>query len=216
MIKPHSTSARSAKLRILVADDHFIVRSGLVAVIHAEPDMTVVAQAADGAEAVALFAQHHPDVALLDLRMPVRSGTEAIELIRRDHPAARILVLTAFSGDEDIRRALRAGARGYVLKSSTGDGLIPAIRAVAAGDPWIPTDIATRLAMGAPHEELTAREVQVLKEIAKGKANKEIAAALAISEYTVKDHLKAILAKLHVAVRTEAVTAAVQRGIIEL
>ncbi|ACB74569.1 response regulator [Opitutus terrae] len=208
--------SRPAKLRILVADDHFIVRSGLVSLIHAEPDMSVVAQAADGAEAVALFTQHQPDVALLDLRMPVRSGTEAIEQIRRDHPHARILVLTAFSGDEDIRKALRAGARGYVLKSSTGEGLIPAIRAVAAGEPWIPNDVATRLAMRSSYEELTSREIQVLQEIAKGKANKEIAAVLAISEYTVKDHLKNIMGKLHVAVRTEAVTAAVQRGIIEL
>lgn len=207
---------RPPKLRILVADDHFIVRSGLVSLLHAEPDLTVVAQAADGAEAVALFAQHHPDVALLDLRMPVKSGTDAIELIRRDFPEARILVLTAFSGDEDIHRALRAGACGYVLKSSTGEGLIPAIRAVAAGEPWIPRDVATKLAMRSNYEALTPREVQILKEIARGKANKEIAAVLAISEYTVKDHLKNIMAKLHVAVRTEAVTAAVQRGIIEL
>lgn len=206
----------AAKLRVLVADDHFIVRSGLVAVIQAEPDMTVVAQAADGAEAVSRFSEHLPDVALLDLRMPVKSGAEAIELIRRNHPSAHLLVLTAFSGDEDIRRALRAGARGYVLKSSTGEGLIPAIRAVAAGESWIPRDIATQLAMRRHDEELTAREVQVLREIARGRANKEIAATLAISEYTVKDHLKAILGKLHVAVRTEAVTAAVQRGIIEL
>jgi len=207
---------RETKIRILVADDHFIVRSGLVSVIHAEPDLTVVAQAADGQEAVALYAQHQPDLALLDLRMPVKSGTEAIELIRRDFPAARILVLTAFNGDEDIHKALRAGALGYVLKSSTGEGLIPAIRTVAEGQPWIPRDVATRLAMRQSYEELTAREIQVLKEIAKGKANKEIAASLAISEYTVKDHLKSIMGKLHVAVRTEAVTAAVQRGIIEL
>src|SRR5687767_13686547 len=208
--------SRESKIRILVADDHFIVRSGLVSLIHAEPDLTVVAEAADGAEAVALFARHQPDLALLDLRMPVKSGAETIELIRRDFPDARILVLTAFSGDEDIHKALRAGARGYVLKSSTGDGLIPAIRAVAAGDPWIPRDIATRLAMRNTYEELTPREIQVLKEIAKGKVNKEIAVVLAISEYTVKDHLKSIMGKLHVAARTEAVTAAVQRGIIEL
>jgi DNA-binding NarL/FixJ family response regulator len=208
--------SRVIKTRILVADDHFIVRSGLVSVIHAEPDLTVVAQAADGAEAVALFMKHRPDVVLLDLRMPVKSGTEAIELIRREHPGARLLVLTAFSGDEDIHKALRAGALGYVLKSSTGDALIPAIRAVASGEPWIPRDVATRLAVRNTYEELTAREISVLKEIAKGKANKEIAAELAISEYTVKDHLKSILGKLHVAVRTEAVTAAVQRGIIEL
>jgi len=207
---------RASKVRILVADDHFIVRTGLVAVIQAESDLTVVAEAADGAEAVNLFARHRPDLALLDLRMPVKSGTQAIEEIRGEFPAARILVLTAFSGDEDIAKALRAGAHGFVLKSSTGEGLIPAIRAVASGDAWIPRDVATRLAVRQSYEELTPREIQVLREIARGKANKEIAATLAITEYTVKDHLKSIMGKLHVAVRTEAVTAAVQRGIIEL
>lgn len=203
-------------LRVLVADDHFVVRSGLVALIQTEPGMTVVAQAADGAQAVELYRQHRPDLALLDLRMPVLGGGEAIETIRREFPDARILVLTAFSGDEDIHRALHAGALGYVLKSATGDELVPAIRAVAAGERWIPRDVASRLALRSTFEALTPREIQVLKEIAKGRANKEIAAALSISEYTVKDHLKAILGKLHVAVRTEAVTAAVQRGIIEL
>ncbi|PTY08252.1 DNA-binding response regulator [Opitutaceae bacterium EW11] len=204
------------RIRVLVADDHFIVRSGLASLIHAETDMEVVAQAADGAEAVALYARHNPDVALLDLRMPVKSGAEAIELIRRDFPNAHVLVLTAFSGDEDIHRALEAGALGYVLKGTTGEGLIPAIRAVAAGERWIPKDVASRLAVRSSYEALTAREIQVLKEIAKGKVNKEVASALSISEYTVKDHLKSIMSKLHVTVRTEAVTAAVQRGIIEL
>ncbi|HWA88245.1 MAG TPA: response regulator transcription factor [Opitutus sp.] len=204
------------KIRILVADDHFIVRSGLASVIHTEPDMIVVAEAVDGLQAVELFRRHRPDLALLDLRMPVRSGNETIELIRREFPDARILVLTAFSGDEDIHRALAAGAQGYVLKSATGEGLVPAIRAVAAGERWIPRDVATRLAVRGSYEPLTAREIQVLKEAAHGKANKEIAAALEISEHTVKDHLKNILAKLNAADRTEAVTAAVQRGIIEL
>jgi DNA-binding NarL/FixJ family response regulator len=204
------------KIAVLIADDHFIVRSGLVALIHSEPNMHVVAQATDGAQAVELYARHQPDVALLDLRMPVKNGCEAIELIRREFPGARLLVLTAYSGDEDIHKALAAGASGYVLKSSTGDGLIPAIRAVAAGDRWIPRDVASRLAVRATYEALTQREVEVLREIAKGRANKEIAQTLAISEHTVKDHLKNILGKLHVAARTEAVTAAVQRGIIEL
>jgi DNA-binding NarL/FixJ family response regulator len=203
-------------IRIIVADDHFIVRSGLVSLIHAEPDMEVVAQAADGLQAVELYRKHQPDVALLDLRMPLKSGDQAIEMIRAEFPAAHLLVLTAFSGDEDIHKALHAGAQGYVLKSSTGDGLIPAIRAVAAGQRWIPFDVATRLAMRSAYEPLTAREIQILQEIAKGKANKEIASTFCLSEYTVKDHLKNILGKLNVAVRTEAVTAAVQRGIIEL
>jgi len=207
---------RGDKIRILIADDHFIVRSGLSALIRVEPDMTVAAEAADGAQAVELYAKHRPDVALLDLRMPVKSGAEAIEAIRRDFPDARILVLTAYSGDEDIHKALAVGALGYVLKSSTGDGLIPAIRAVAAGERWVPRDVASRLAVRNTYEVLTQREIEVLREIAKGRANKEIAQQLAISEYTVKDHLKSILGKLHVSARTEAVTAAVQRGIIEL
>lgn len=208
--------SNEGKIRILVADDHFIVRNGLVSLIQAEPDLSVVGQAADGAQAVELFAALQPDLALLDLRMPMKNGNDAIESIRHAFPSARILVLTAYSGDEDIHRALAAGAQGYVLKSSTGEGLIPAIRAVARGEKWIPQDVATRLAMRNTYEPLTAREIQVLKEIARGKANKEIASLLSISEYTVKDHLKNILAKLNVAVRTEAVTAAVQRGIIEL
>jgi DNA-binding NarL/FixJ family response regulator len=204
------------KISVLVADDHYIVRMGLVAVILAEPDMTVVGQATDGAQAVEQYARLQPDVTLLDLRMPVKSGNEAIEQIRRDFPFARLLVLTAYSGDEDIHRALEAGASGYVLKSATGDGLIPAIRAVAAGGKWLPQDVASRLAARAAYETLTQREVEVLREIARGRANKEIAQILAISEYTVKDHLKNILGKLQVSARTEAVTAAVQRGIIEI
>jgi DNA-binding NarL/FixJ family response regulator len=204
------------KLRIIIADDHFIVRSGLVSLIHAEPDMRVVAEAVDGGQAVDFFRKHQPDLALVDLRMPVQNGNEAIDSIRREFPEARILVLTAFSGDEDIHRALSAGAQGYVLKSATSDELIPAIRAVAAGELWIPRDIASRLAVRSSYISLTAREIQVLKETARGKANKEIADTLAISKHTVKDHLKSILAKLNVSDRTEAVTSAVQHGIIEL
>jgi DNA-binding NarL/FixJ family response regulator len=203
-------------ITIMVADDHFIVRSGLAALIGLEPDMKVVAQASDGAQAVEAFALHRPDVALLDLRMPVMSGNQVIDAIRRKFPDARVLVLTAYNGDEDIHRALAAGAAGYLLKSSTGDDLILAIRAVASGGRWIPSDVASRLAVRKDFEELTAREMEVLREIAKGRANKEIAGTLAISENTVKDHLKSILGKLQVAARTEAVTAAVQRGIIEL
>ncbi|HVZ64786.1 MAG TPA: response regulator transcription factor [Lacunisphaera sp.] len=208
--------SHAGKITILLADDHFIVRSGLVALIHSDPDLAVVAQASDGGQAVELFRQHRPDVALLDLRMPGKGGMAAIEEIRREVPDAHILVLTAYSGDEDIHRALEAGALGYVLKSSTGDDLIPAIRAVAAGQPWIPRDVASRLARRSAYEALSQREIEVLREIARGLANKEIAHKLAITEHTVKDHLKSILGKLHASARTEAVTAAVQRGIIEL
>lgn len=208
--------SHSRPLRIILADDHFIVRSGLVALIDSEPDMKVVAQATDGAQAIEAYARHRPDVLLLDLRMPVVGGNQVIESIRRDFPEAHILVLTAYNGDEDIHRALSSGACGYLLKSSTGDDLIPAIRQVAAGGRWIPSDVASRLAVRRDYGSLTQREIEVLREIARGRANKEIAGHLAITENTVKDHLKNILAKLQVAARTEAVTVAVQRGIIEL
>jgi len=207
---------KDAKLRILVADDHYVVRMGLVALVNTEPDMEVVAEAADGAQALELFARFIPDLALMDLKMPVKTGIEATFEICRQFPSARILMLTAFDGDEDIYRALHAGAQGYVLKSSPGEKLIPALRAVAAGQRWIPTEVALRLASRNSFEQLTAREVEVLHQLAKGLANKEIADVLNITEYTTKDHLKNILGKLRVADRTEAVTAALQRGIIRL
>ena len=207
---------KDRKIRILVADDHYIVRMGLVALVNTEPDMEVVAEAADGAQAIELFAKHSPDLALIDARMPVKNGFEATVEIRKQFPNAAILMLTAFDGDADIRKALEAGVQGYVLKSSTGDKLIPALRAVAAGERWLPKEVADRLASRTSFEQLTAREIQVLGELAKGLANKQIAESLNITEYTVKDHLKNILAKLRVADRTEAVTTALQRGIIHL
>ena len=208
--------SRLPTLRVMVADDHFIVRSGLIALIDSEPDMKVIAVASDGIQAVEAYALHQPDVALLDLRMPLRAGNQVIELIRQNSPKARILILTAYNGDEDIHKALAVGACGYLLKSSTGDDLIPAIRTVAAGGQWIPRDVASRLAVRRDYDCLTHREIEVLREIAKGRANKEIAHNLSITENTAKDHLKSILAKLQVSARTEAVTVAVQRGIIEL
>jgi len=203
-------------IRILVADDHFIVRIGLVALVNTEPDMEVVAEAADGVQAVELFARFKPDLVLMDLRMPLKTGIEAAAEICSQSPAARVLMLTTFDGDEDIHRALEAGAQGYVLKSSTGGDLIPALRAVASGQKWIPREVANRLAFRKMFEDLTPREVQVLQHLAKGLANKEIANVLSISEHTAKDHLKNILGKLQVMDRTEAVTAAIQRGIIHL
>ncbi len=207
---------KDGKIRILVADDHYIVRMGLIALVNTEPDMEVVAEAADGAQALELFARHTPDLALMDLRMPIKSGIQATIEIRNKFSDACILMLTAFDGDEDIHKALQAGAQGYVLKSSSGEKLLPALRAVAAGQRWIPKDVASRLASRNSFEQLTPREVQVLNELAKGLANKEIADVLNITEYTAKDHLKSILGKLHVADRTEAVTAGLQRGIIHL
>ena len=207
---------KDRKIRILVADDHYIVRMGLVALVNTESDMEVVAEAADGAQAIELFAKFSPDLALIDARMPVKTGFEATVEIRKRFPNASILMLTAFDGDADIRKALEAGVQGYVLKSSTGDKLIPALRAVAAGERWVPKEVADRLASRNSFEQLSAREMQVLNQLAKGLANKQIAEALNITEYTVKDHLKNILAKLRVADRTEAVTTALQRGIIHL
>jgi DNA-binding NarL/FixJ family response regulator len=204
------------KIRILIADDHYIVRMGLIALVNTEPDMEVVAEAADGAQALELFGKCNPDLALLDLRMPVKDGIQTTAEIRNQFPNAQVLMLTAFDGDEEIYKALLAGAQGYILKSATGKQLIPAVRAVAAGQRWIPEDVAGRLATRNEFGALTPREVEVLKHLARGLANKEIADVLKITEYTVKDHLKSILGKLRVADRTEAVTAAIHRGIIQL
>lgn len=204
------------KIRILVADDHALIRMGLVSLVNTEPDITVVAEAADGTQAVEQFSKYNPDLVLMDLRMPNKNGIEATIEIRKKAPNARVLMLSTFDGDEDIHRALEAGAQGYVLKGSTGENLIPALRACVAGQRWIPKEVASRLASRRTFEELTPREVEVLRELAKGLANKEIADVLKISENTTKGHLKNIIGKLRVADRTEAVTAAIQRGIIHL
>jgi len=207
---------RPSKTRILIADDHHVVRMGLVALVNTSNDMEVVGEAEDGVRAVELFAQLKPDLVLMDSRMPGTDGTQATVEILRRFPDARVLMLTAYDGDMDIRRALNAGVCGYVLKRSTGEDLLPALRAVAGGDRWLPKEVSSRLASRKSYEQLTQREIQVLEEMAKGLANKQIADALKITEYTVKDHVKNILAKLQVADRTEAVTAALHRGIIHL
>ena len=203
-------------IRIMIVEDHHVVRQGLAALVGTVPDMKVVAQAPDGAQAVTMFREHRPDVTLMDLRLPQMTGVQAITAIRKEHPQARIIVLTTFDGDEDIYRALQAGARGYLLKDMFGDELMDAIRAVHAGKTRIPAEIAERLAerMGGP--ELTEREMEVLKQVAGGLSNKEIGSKLFISEATVKTHLNNILSKLAVADRTQAVTSAIQRGIIHL
>jgi len=188
----------------------------LLGVVNSEPDMEVVGEAADGFQAVELFRKLNPDLVLMDLRMPMKDGIAATREIKTKHPNARVLMLTTYDGDTDIHRAIQAGAQGYVLKNSTGDKLIPALRAVAAGEKWIPKEIASRLASRRLFEELTPRELQVLQQMARGLANKEIGDVLNITGHTVKDHLKNILGKLRVADRTEAVTVALQRGIIQL
>jgi len=205
-----------SQIRIMVVEDHHVVRQGLVALLKSVPDMNVVAEGADGKQAVDLFRQHEPDVTLMDLRMPNMSGVDAVVQIRRDYPAARIIVLTTFDGDEDIYRALQAGARAYLLKGMFGDELMDAIRAVHAGKSRIPPAVAERLAnrMGGPG--LTARELDVLRLIVLGNSNKEIGEGLHISEATVKTHINNILSKLGVTDRTQATTTALQRGIVHL
>ena len=205
-----------SSIGILIADDHYVVRMGLMALVETEPDLQVIGEAADGVQAVELFKRLRPDLTLMDLRMPRKDGITATREIREQFPEARILMLTTFDGDDDIHKSLSAGANGYLLKNATREHLIPALRAVAAGQRWIPKDVTRRLANREMFEVLTPREVEVLHQLAKGLANKEIADVLDISEYTTKDHLKSILSKLHVADRTEAVTAAIQRGIVHL
>jgi DNA-binding NarL/FixJ family response regulator len=203
-------------IRILIVDDHPIVRVGLKTVIETEPDMEVVAEAADGADAVDLYAAHRPDVVLMDLRMPRMDGTAAIRAIRAADPHALILALTTYDGDADIFRALDAGASGYLIKDMLGDELVKAVRTAAAGKRIIPPVVAGRLAEFTPRVDLTAREVEVLRLVAKGLRNKEIARVIGRTEETVKVHLKHLMQKLGVDDRTEAVTLALQRGIIHL
>ncbi|MBX6360310.1 response regulator [Pseudacidobacterium ailaaui] len=203
-------------IRIMVVDDHHIVRQGLVALIGTIPGMLVVAEAADGEQAVETYRKCKPDVTLMDLRLPRKSGVEAIQQIREEFPAARVIVLTTFDGDEDIYRALQAGAKGYLLKGMSTEELTEAIRTVHAGKSRIPAIVAERLAsrMGGP--SLTARELEVLRRIVRGRSNKEIAGDLFISEATVKTHINSILSKLGVGDRTQAATTALQRGIVHL
>lgn len=206
----------SEPIRILIVEDHHVVRQGLVALIKSVDDMEVVAEAADGRQGVDLHRKHRPDVTIMDLRLPVLGGVEAIEEIRRDTPNARVIVLTTFDGDENIYRALQAGARGYLLKDMFGEELMDAIRAVHAGKTRIPAVVAQRLAERMRGPELTSREMDVLRLIVAGKSNKEIGGALHISEATVKTHINNLLGKLGVSDRTQAATTAIQRGIVEL
>ncbi|HXU78029.1 MAG TPA: response regulator transcription factor [Methylomirabilota bacterium] len=189
---------------------------GLGAMIGRQPDMMVVAEAANGREAVDLWQKHQPQVALLDLRMPVLDGVGAIEEIRRLDPAARVIVLTTFDTDNEIYRAVKAGAKGYLLKDARREELLEYIRRVNAGETCIPPALAGKLAAGMSNETLTGRELDVLALLARGKSNKEIGVNLYIGETTVKSHLRSIFAKLNVLSRTEAITAASRRGLVQL
>jgi two-component system NarL family response regulator len=203
-------------IRILIADDHPVVREGLAAMITRQTDMTVVAEATHGQEAVERFHQQQPDVVLMDLRMPEMDGMEALVAIREQTPEARIIVLTTYDTDEDIYRALRAGARAYLLKDTPREALIETIRAVHAGHMRVPAEVAAKLAERVSSEALTGRELDVLHLIVAGKSNREIATQLFISEGTVKTHVNHLLMKLGVSDRTQAATTALKRGLVSL
>jgi two-component system NarL family response regulator len=206
----------SGTLKIMLVDDHYLVRMGLASIIALEPDMTVCAEASTGEQAVALFQAHRPDVTLMDLRLPGMSGSETTHAIRAEFPDARIIILSTYVSDEEIYGALQAGAMAYLIKSVQRQELTHTIRKAAAGLRHIPTEVATRLADRMSRAQLSARELDVLRLLAGGKRNREIASALDIAEGTVKLHVSSILGKLGVVDRTEAVTVALQRGIIQL
>ena len=205
-----------APIRIMVVEDHQVVRQGLIALITTEPGFEVVAQADNSDEAVELFKAHHPDITLMDLRLKSGSGVAAIQGIRQIAPASKIIVLTTYDGDEDIYKALQAGARSYLLKGASSEELVAAIRAVHAGKPYIPAFVAERLAGRVGTERLTGRELEVLQHIVQGRSNKEIAQEMHISEATVKSHINNLLSKLMVSDRTQAAITALQRGIVHL
>jgi DNA-binding NarL/FixJ family response regulator len=211
-----SLGTKKERIRVLIADDHTIVREGLVSLLRRKSDMMVVAEASHGREAIELWKKHRPDVTLLDLRMPELDGVSAIKEIRQLDETAAIIVLTTFDGDEDIYRAIRAGAKAYLLKDTARDALVECVRRVYAGETYLPPLLAAKLAERVSGETLSAREIEVLQRIAAGKSNKEIGAELFISEGTVKTHVKSIFAKLDVVSRTEAVAVATRRGLIQL
>ncbi|MGQ0634011.1 MAG: response regulator [Planctomycetaceae bacterium] len=210
------TGARSSTIHVLCVDDHPLVRKGIAAMLSNESDMSLVAEAENGRDAVELFRKHRPDVTLMDLRMPVVDGIAAVRLIRQEFPDAKVIALTSFDGDQDIFRALEAGVKGYLLKETAHVDVLDAIRAVHAGRMLMPEDVTRRVAESFPLDALTPREIEVLQLVAQGLANKEIAARLGTADGTVKMHVQNILAKLGASDRTHAVTIGLKRGIIHL
>jgi DNA-binding NarL/FixJ family response regulator len=206
----------SPKIRVLAVDDHPLLREGIAAMINSQPDMILVDEASNGADAIQKFRDHHPDVTLMDLRLPDISGIDAMIAIRTESPQARIVILTTFEGDVEIQRALEAGARGYLLKSMPPKELIEVVRQVHAGKKRVPAEVAAQLAEHISDEALTPREVQVLHHVTGGNRNRDIAERLFISEETVKVHVKHIMEKLGASDRTQAIAIAVRRGIIRL
>jgi DNA-binding NarL/FixJ family response regulator len=214
--KSKAEGAKNLRIGVLIADDHSVVREGLASLIRRKSDMVVIGEASNGRQAVDLWRQHRPDVTLLDLRMPELDGVGTLKEIRGHDEKARIVVLTTFDGDEDIYRAIQAGAKGYLLKDTPREALLDCIRRVHAGEMCVPVQLAAKLAQRVSSEALSGREIDVLRLMAQGKSNKEIGSALFISEGTVKSHVKGIFAKLGVISRTEAVANASRRGLIQL
>jgi DNA-binding NarL/FixJ family response regulator len=209
-------SSEASMVRILTVDDHPLLRKGIAALVNAEPDIKLIAEACDGSEAIEMFRVHRPDVTIMDLQMPGMGGIEAIKRILSEFPSARIIVLTTYSGDVQVVRALKAGAQGYILKSNVHRELLETIRAVHAGKKRIPPELAVQLVEHAADDALTPRELDVLRLIAAGNANKQIADQLSIGEASVKSHVANILSKLGANDRTHAVTIGLKRGIIDL
>lgn len=208
--------SQSTTIRVLIVDDHSIVRQGLATIINRDPEMTVIAQAEDGQQAIDRFREYQPDVTLMDLRMPQMGGVEAITAICAEFKSARIVVLTTYDGDEDIYRGLQAGAKGYLLKDAKPNELLSAIRTVHRGQQYIPPEVGAKLVQRMSNPELSERELDVLRLMAQGMSNLEIGTALSIGESTVKSHVNRILSKLGVNDRTQAVIIAFKRGIVSL
>jgi len=204
------------KIRVMLADDHPVVRDGLAAIVNQQPDMEVVAEAGDGEQAIALYETHLPDVLLLDLRMPKHDGVVVVQRVLEGHPKARVLIITTYDGDEDIFRSLSQGAKGYLLKDAPRQEILSAIRAVADDRPYTSSSVAAKALQRMAKPSLTQRELSVLQLVAQGRSNKDIARRLEITEDTAKTHVKAILAKLDAISRTEAVAVAHKRGLIRL
>ena len=204
------------KIKVMIVDDHPLMRVGVASIVNARSDMTVVAQTGTGEEAVCLFAHHQPDITLMDLRLPQMSGVDAILSIRTRHPGARFVVLTTYEGDEDIHRALEAGAKGYIIKGMPYQTLIEALLRVHGGGRFLPPPVARALASRMPDSDLSSREQEVLRHLVEGMSNKEIANLLGITEATVKCHVSTILMRLNVSDRTQAVVTALQRGLVHL
>jgi DNA-binding NarL/FixJ family response regulator len=216
MLPGEAAAVAVGRATVLVVDDHALFRTGVANIISQEADLSVVAEAGNGAEAIEAFERHRPDVTLLDLRMPVMDGVEAVRRIREKDPAARVIVLTTYDTDDEIARALKAGAKAYVLKDISADDLIACIRSVLAGRTYLAPAAAAKLAEGVTRVQLTPREMATLRLMADGRANKEIAGEMGISERTVKTHLGHLFAKLGVTSRTEAIKVATRRGLVRL